>query len=471
MYSMRRVARYLTLLTFGVLSAAAPTWALEPEAVGEEPTGILTLARASAAALARSPALEGFSWELRASEARLLQAGLRPNPTLDAQLEDVAGTGQFSGTGQAQTTLLLSQLIELGGKRAARRDAAAAGRDLKGREYEVKRVEVLAQVAENFIELLAMQQQVALARETTLLAEASLRTVRERGRAGKAPAIEEKKALVALSRQRINEEHAEHELAVTRAQMAATWASITPSFDRADGALFHIVAVAPFEELATRLATGPELTRWTSEQQLRAAEARLANIRRIPNLTVGGGVRRFEGSDDSSFVFGFTLPLPVADRNQGHRAEAQARVHATAADGRAAAIRLHTVLFGIYQELRHAAQALGSLEREIVPLATSALTLAEQGFRNGRLSYLELLDAQRTFVDVRRERIEVAATYQQLLLGIERLLGAPVHSKRSTSVQESSEAPTSYQQLLLGMERRLAQPADSTSVAQNSTER
>ena len=121
------------------------------------------------------------------------------------------------------------------------------------------------------------------------------------------------------------------------------------------------------------------------------------------------------------------MPLPIFDRNQGHRAEAQAHQQATTANQRAATIRLHTVLFGLYQELGHAATALESLEKEILPHAKAALALSEQGFGQGRFSYLEFLDTQRTFVDVRRERIKVAADYQQFLLGIERLIGQPIH--------------------------------------------
>jgi len=468
---MKQIATYLFLMTLGVILAPFSVQALEPGAPNDEPTGILTLARASAAALAGSPALEGFSWELRASEARLLQAGLRPNPTFDAQLEDVGGSGPFRGTEQAQTTLQLSQLIELGGKRTARLGAAAAGRDLMERKYEVKRVDVLAEVTEKFISLLAAQHEVSLTRETTLLAEAALRTVRERLQAGKASAIEEKKALVAISRHRINEEHAQHELAAARARMAATWASTSPAFDRADGSLFSRVPVAPFEELAARLAAGPELARWDSERQLRVAEERLADIRRIPDLTVGAGIRRTEGPDVSTFLLGFKIGLPVFDRNQGHRVEAQARKYATAADERTTAIRLQTVLFIFYQELGHAGTALESLESEIVPLATSALTLSEQGFRSGRLSYLELLDAQRTFVDVRRERIEVATTYQLFLLGIERLLGEPVHNTSTTPVPDSKEAATSYQRFVLGMKRRLAVSDLNTSSVPDSAHR
>jgi cobalt-zinc-cadmium efflux system outer membrane protein len=121
------------------------------------------------------------------------------------------------------------------------------------------------------------------------------------------------------------------------------------------------------------------------------------------------------------------MPLPIFDRNQGRVDEAQARQEQTLAEKRTVEIRLSTVLFSLYQELRHAKTAFQSLQDTILPEAKDALSLAQEGFGQGRFSYLELIDAQRTFAEVEGERIEVAAAYQQLLLGIERLIGQPLH--------------------------------------------
>jgi len=44
-----------------------------------------------------------------------------------------------------------------------------------------------------------------------------------------------------------------------------------------------------------------------------------------PDVTVGGGVRRLEESDDSALVFGISIPFPVFDRNQGARKAARLR--------------------------------------------------------------------------------------------------------------------------------------------------
>jgi cobalt-zinc-cadmium resistance protein CzcA len=60
---------------------AEPDEAGEKDSAPEEPQGAIDLRTALALALARSPELAVFSWNVRAVEARILQAGLRPNAT------------------------------------------------------------------------------------------------------------------------------------------------------------------------------------------------------------------------------------------------------------------------------------------------------------------------------------------------------------------------------------------------------
>ena len=87
----------------------------------------VTLRDALALALLHNPELATFAWETRAREARVLQANRLPNPVVGIDFEDIGGPRLRSGaagsdqTIQPQTTVRLGQLIELGGKRAARR--------------------------------------------------------------------------------------------------------------------------------------------------------------------------------------------------------------------------------------------------------------------------------------------------------------------------------------------------------------
>ena len=69
----------------------------------------LTLRQAIQAALAANPDLAGFAYELRAQDARTDAAGLRPAPTLSADVENILGSGDHRRLNDAETTFALTQ--------------------------------------------------------------------------------------------------------------------------------------------------------------------------------------------------------------------------------------------------------------------------------------------------------------------------------------------------------------------------
>lgn len=392
----------------------------------KEPTGALTLRDALALALTENPELAPFAWQERANEARILQAGLRLNPELGLQVEDVLGTGDFSGGQEAQITLQLSQVIELGGKRSARTEVASQARGVTKSEYELKRVEVLGDVAQRFIQVVANQHALDLALTNRQLAADALRTVQERVAAGKGSALEERKAQVALARGELLVEGARHELNAARKKLAASWRSTQPVFERAEADLFVRKPIPAFADFASRISKSPEIARWASEKKLREAEVKLADARRVPNITVGGGIRHLQGFGDQALVFGFSMPLQLFDRNQGGMAEARALLGRTEAEQKAAEVRIGMVLLGLYEEMAHDAHIMEGVQKDILPKAEDALGISREGFAQGRFSYLEVLDAQRTIFDVKQEYIRAAMSYHQFLVELERLIGQPI---------------------------------------------
>ncbi len=392
----------------------------------KEAAGSLTLHDALALALTDNAELAPFAWQQRANEARRLQASLQTNPELSFEVEDVLGTGEFFGLREAQTTLQLSQVIELGQKRAARTEVASTVGGITKAEYELKRVEVLGDVTQKFIQVVASQHALDLALTNRQLAEDALRTVQERVKAGKGSALEERKSQVTLARGEVLVEGAKHDLGTARKKLAATWRSTLPIFEKAQADLFAHKPIPPFTEITKRISESPEVARWISEKKLREAEIKLEDARRVPNLTVGGGLRRIEGPGDQAFVFSLSLPLQIHDRNQGGAAEARALLGKTAAEQKAAEVRLGMILVGLYEEIIHDVRMMEGLQKEILPKAEEALAISREGFAQGRFSYLEVLDAQRTIFEVKQEYIQVAASYHQFLLEIERLIGQPI---------------------------------------------
>ena len=234
-------------------------------------TGVITLRQALALALMKNPELAAFSWEIRAKEAAIIQAGLLPNPELGAQLEEFAGSGERRGIDSAQSTLQIGQTILLGGKRDKRTRLATLERDLAGWDYEGKRLDVLTDVTKAFVDVLAAQDQLSLARELVAVARNVYESAAERVKVGKVAPLEETKASVELANAAIEQEKARRELAASRKRLSNLWGQATPTFEKADGSLAEIAAIPALDLIERLIAQNPDVARWANEMEQRSA--------------------------------------------------------------------------------------------------------------------------------------------------------------------------------------------------------
>src|SRR5581483_2427462 len=290
------------------------------------PTGAITLQQALSAALLGSPTLPSSALEARAREAESLQAGLLPNPALTTEVEDFGGSGSRNGFDASQTTVSLSQLIELGGKRAARIRVAEAEHDLARWDYETRRIDLLTGVTEAFLETLASQEKLTLSEELLNIAQRSLETVAGTVRSGAVSAVEEGRARVALSQVRIEHEQRTRELEESRLALAETWGSTSATFTSVRGDLPAVQEPAALEGLLSRITSNPDLSRWTTELEQRKATLSLARAKAIPDVTLSAGGRYYQDEQEGGVVALFSVPLPVFDRRQGEILAAERRL-------------------------------------------------------------------------------------------------------------------------------------------------
>jgi len=124
---------------------------VSPAAQPDDPTGVITLRDAVALALINNPKLKAFSLDIRAAEARKLQAGLLPNPEIGVKVEEFGGTGDRAGFDSSETSIQIGQLIELADKRSKRTYLAALEKDLTELDFKSKRLDVMSEVARTFI--------------------------------------------------------------------------------------------------------------------------------------------------------------------------------------------------------------------------------------------------------------------------------------------------------------------------------
>ncbi len=410
--------------------AAEQASKVDSASLEEEPTGTITLRRALSLALLRNPELAAFSWEVRAREARALQASLLPNPEISVELENIGGSGEASGFEQTETTIGLSQLIELGGKRLKRTRVAALESDLAAWDYEIKRLDVLTDVTQAFLDVQSAQGRQALDIELVRLAAEFVDIVSQRVQAGRTSPAEESRARVALSNAQIELGRTQRALESAHKRLAATWGSLTPQFQGVTGNFGLSQSIPEIDQLLKFISQNPEIARWAVEMQRRGAVLSLAKAQGIPDPSIGGGLRRLNESDDNAFVVGLSIPVPIFNRNQGATEAARMRINQGDWARRATELRIGTLIAESYQGLSTAFNEATTLQSSVLPEAQKAFDTINDGYKLGKFGFLEVLDAQRTLFDSRSQYLLSLTEYQKAKADLERLIGQSLDTIR-----------------------------------------
>ena len=402
---------------------------IAPAAQPDELTGTITLRDAVAHSLINNPKLKAFSLDIRIAEARRLQAGLLPNPQIGMEVEEFGGTGDRAGFESSETSIKIGQLIEIANKRSKRTHLADIDKDLAELDFKSKRLDVMSDVARAFIDVLAAQEQSSLSEELVDLSEKAYSTVAERVRAGQDSPVEETKAKIALSNTRIEFERAVNKLVSARHQLTATWGSSNPAFEKVAGGFYDLSPAPSLEELAGLISQNPDLARWPAEKDKRRAALELEKAKATSDIKLSGGIQYFDEGDDSAFILGLSIPFPLFDRNQGNIQQATYMLAKTDEQHKAAQIDIRADLAEASTKLSSSFSEITIIKNDVLPLASSAFDATNQGYREGKFEYLVVLDAQRTFFEVRARYIKALTAYHKARADVERLIGRDIDKK------------------------------------------
>jgi len=400
-----------------------------------ELTGVVTLPQALSAALLGSPDIAAFSWEVRAAEAQAIQEGLYFNPELEVEIEEFGGNKNRGGFSTAQTTLRLSQVVDLSGVVARRRRLAEHDARLAGWEYRLARLDVFARTAQFFIDVAAAQRRLELARENLRLAQKVTEAVGARVEAGKVSPLNLTRSRVLLSRSRLEAVRAEAAFDASRTRLAATWGQHRATFERVEARLDAPGVLPALEQLLLAAEESPVVAARRAEIARQDASVGLESVRAIPALRLSAGLQRFEDNGELAAVVGLGMDLPLFDRNQGAIERARSLLEAARERSRSALVEVKAAVVEGFRRLQTLKQTIASFDERIIPAARRVFDAANEAYRSGKLGILDLLDARRTLVELKTERLRALADFYKEQARIEVMLGRPLAGETTEKQQ------------------------------------
>lgn len=418
--SCRTIKRPASSREQGHWSASRPNVGAEEARSSAKVPEQLTLAAALELAEGHNPALAARSAKIDLAAGRISQAGNLPNPTLEWGVGEIDRAG--AGYDSAESEIALSQVIELGGKRARRKQVAELGSGLARQDYLVARLAVRFETERRFYALLAAQRRLALNASALDTAQKTAKAVVERVEAGKERPLQASKAEADLEIARLRSEKAETELESARARLTAMWGGRGADFKSPQGSLTDGVARPPeIDALRDLLQGNPLLLRQEKVIQRAEAVLRSEKARRIPDMEISAGYERFEEDGTDSYAFGIGMPLPIFDRNGGNIDAAYHELLAERAEARSLKSQLAAELAETHGNLSAAYRRVETFEQKVVPATEEAYESSRVGYSQGKLGFLDMLDAQRSLCEARAALADALENFHQARIDLQEL--------------------------------------------------
>ncbi len=403
---------------WGMLAALAASTAAAQPATRAERVDLSVLMRMVREA---SPRIELEKLGVVQAEADRLIAGALPNPSVSFGRMR-AGGGQptiFDGSRQQQAALDVP--LPVTGQRQARVEVAERALDAARARVAAGISSLSAEVASAFVALLAAQEKS----ESLERGHAEIVRIRDivagREAGGAASSYDTTRAEVELAGARVRWEDARTEVADQAGTLAALL-GISGWRPQAEGRLDQMRS--EYAGTARRdIAVAPSLVAAASEEAVAQSAIELARRERWPTPTLNLGRTWSSNPYGAANYLGFTVEIPLLDTRRGQLARAQA-------DARSASLRRELLAHELAAHQRRLTEvidgrrgALVSFERNAVARLEPLRGMAEDAYRLGRGSVLELLDATRSRHELQLSRIEMTAGLVEAQLRLLALTG------------------------------------------------
>jgi cobalt-zinc-cadmium efflux system outer membrane protein len=364
------------------------------------------------------PSVGAATAGVEAAAAARRVAGLRPNPEVQAQVENFSGTGPYKGLRSSETTVGVALPLELGGKRPARVALATARLTRAQVQAEIARADLRLRITQLYIEAAAAERRSEVLGEQAGIAANAFRIASDRVQVGDVSPIEQQRADVLRINAQVAAESATRQAQAARTNLETLLGSpVTGPLDRAwferiDG----YGPPRPIEIEGTLALAAAQADVRTADAQVRVARSL-----RIPDLTVSTFARRLEATNDTAAVVGISIPIPLF--NNGNAFVSQSRAEQTQALALRSLVVVDTrqQIASAQTEVANAAASARAAGGPGLAAAQEAARIARIGWAQGKFDQIVLLDAERTLSQTRQTYVDALAAYHDAQARLDRL--------------------------------------------------
>lgn len=407
------------IAVFGIM----PLCALSGNAA--EAQEMLTREMAIARVIAAAPALDAQRENIKASQASIQQAEVKPNPSLTTDLENFTGTGPYRDLGSSEFTFAYNQRFERGGKRQYRIQAAEKDKQIAIAQWHINRLDIALETERLYIAALVAQAKLDNAIEQTKIFASIFDVLKERMERGKSSNLAVQNARVQLLRSQNKLGQSERELDIAKRSLSSLWHQPDAIFTIDARALFILPQSLKAPNLGA-IEGGPDISLWKRRQEHSASAVALERANAIQDPTFKVGLRYMQGTRDVAAVAGASIPFALYDTNSGNINRAKAHLKKSQYDLLVAERRIERHIFLLQNKRAAAFVQANQILNDLVPQAETTKALVLTRLQQGAASYLDVFSAQALAAEFQEQLTAELEEYQLAQAEINRLTASYV---------------------------------------------
>ena len=401
--------------------AAGRAWAQAP------PSALLTIDQAVTEAIDHNLSIVAERYNLAIADARIVTASLRPNPVLtaSAMLPDAT---IFNGNVNPKEGIVRGDvLVERGGKRGRRMEVAQEARATNELQLQNMIRTLALDVQSAFIDVQQARSNLDLARESLSAFDGIVAINTERVRSGDLAAVE-------LARSRLAALQLQNDVRSRVARLAVATHRLRALVGRTNEAPIEVAGELRRDGAPSRLdllqqqafQLRPDLKALERDHARSVADVRLQLAQGKVDYTVSGEFHRqvapgsLTGNEWGLFL---SAPIPIFNRNQGEAERARQEARQALARIMALQSDITRELRSAWEQFTAAKELVDTIEQHMLAQARDVRDTTAYSYRRGDTSFIELLDAQRTFNDTMQSYNEARAEFARSLYALDALSG------------------------------------------------
>lgn len=382
----------------------------------------LTFKEALAIAYRNNPDLQAEIDKARAMRGYFIQSGLYPNPQVTLTAENFGGSGSYSSYEAAETTASITQPIPLGHRLYYQQRATYGDYLASLAQIQVYRATLYINVGTAYVDALYAGQWHEVTKKLTRVNEDIVAAIDRRVKAGAGAELDLRLAQVRLGDARIQEKKAGRDTLAQRAKLSRLLGDGLREDRRLVDKGLPDVALK-WSELIKKLPQSPQLQQ--VQIQLQAKRATITAVKKAvwPDLNVQLGGRYFEDDGSNAVVASVNAEIPVYNRNQGKILTAEAQYTQTAHLYQGTRLDVRQNVYTVFLQAQQSRYEADLVTKSLLPLARKSINLAQEGYKMGRYTYLELSLSLNTLFEEERHYQQAHADFHKTLIQLTGLLG------------------------------------------------